>query len=139
MVCKSYAGELAIGEVIDGICRSPVLMYTQVLTSDSSPPLAGFNTITPGNDEVVVGHTHTRLCTETWHVPSDWTVADVGCDLGRLVELTRHTFQWSWVTAPECIGNRHGGDCMHRWSLKTFVGVQPISERGFETRITDQG
>ena len=36
--------------------------------------------------------------------------ADVGRDLGRLVELTRHTSHWTWVTAPERIGNRHGGD-----------------------------
>ena len=44
-----------------------------------------------------------------------------------------HSPHWTWVTAPERIGNRHGGDCMHRWSLKTCVGVQPLSERGFET------
>ena len=71
--------------------------------------------------------------------PLDWTVADVGRDLGKLVELTRHTSHWTWVTAPERIGNKHGGDCMCRWSLKTCVGVQPLSERGFETSITDQG
>ena len=67
--------------------------------------------------------------TETWHVPSDWTVADVGRDLGRLVELTRHTSHWTWVTAPESIDNRHGGDCVRRWSLKTCVGVQPLGDR----------